>query len=227
MSAEADPYRVLGIERGASLEDIRLTYRRLALRCHPDRRRDDPIAAEREFQRLTEAYRAILRMRGRRREAQRMRAVSPAEMARRATGPKSFIYAEDDPDTRSHLAAHPEARKLTLPRTNETAVFVGFWLLAVVISAAAVLVASRLFFRDTYLADTGARGLLLMLVTALGTYLVVLAATIAALLASRRVLWVVTQLGLLALRLLPGRSETKTLGHDEQTDASDGERGAS
>lgn len=219
MEGPNDPYRVLGLEHSAPLEEIRLAYRKAALRCHPDRRRDDPVTAEREFQQVTGAYRAILRMRGRKREARQIRAVSPAEVARRTSGPTSFIYADDDPETRRHLAAHPEAQKRTVASFNEPAVFVGCWLLAIVVSAGAVLFASRWFFRGRYLADTGAVGLALILTAAVGTYLAVLAATIAALLASRRVLWVVAQLGLLAMRLLPERSETKTLGRDETTDS--------
>lgn len=150
-----------------------------------------------------------------------MQAVSPAEIARNTAGARTFIYADDDPDTRRHLASHPEARKLTLARTNETAVFVGFWLVALVISAAAVLVASRLFFRGQYLSDAGAGGLLLMLAAALGTYLLFLAATIAALLASRRVLWMVAQLGLLAMKLLPGRDSSRHLPNDNTDNAGD------
>jgi len=34
-----DPHRVLGVERGASREEIRKAYRRLARRFHPDRNR--------------------------------------------------------------------------------------------------------------------------------------------------------------------------------------------
>jgi hypothetical protein len=34
-----DPYRVLGLERGAGREEIRKAYRRLARRFHPDRNR--------------------------------------------------------------------------------------------------------------------------------------------------------------------------------------------
>lgn len=222
MNGPTDPYRVLGLERDAPLEEIRLAYRRAALRCHPDRRRDDPVTAEREFQRLTESYRAVLRMRGRRREARQMRAVSPTEIARRTPGPKSFIYADDDPDARLHLAAHPEARKLTVANLNEPAVFVGCWLLAIVVAAGVVLFVSRWFFRGRYLADTGAGGLVLILTAALGTYLAVLAATIAGLLASRRVMWVVAQLGLMAMRLLPGRGGTKPLGRDKTTDSKHG-----
>jgi hypothetical protein len=215
--SEADPYQVLGVERGAPLEDIRRAFRRAALRCHPDRRRDDPEAAEREFQRVTHAYRTLLRRRGRKREAQRMRAVSPAELARRAAGPRRFVYAADDPDVRRHLAAHPEAQRVSLPRVNETAVFVGFWVLAVVISAAATLASMRWLLAGRFHGQMSTGDVLLIVGVALSAYLAVLAATIAGLLASRRVLWVVAQIGLLAMRLLPGRSAPRDLPADERS----------
>lgn len=36
-SDEFDPYRTLGVDRTASLSEIRRAYRRLALACHPDK----------------------------------------------------------------------------------------------------------------------------------------------------------------------------------------------
>ncbi|KAK2826582.1 hypothetical protein Q5P01_020796 [Channa striata] len=39
-------YRVLGLEKGASAEDIKKAYRKLALRHHPDKNPDNPEAAE-------------------------------------------------------------------------------------------------------------------------------------------------------------------------------------
>lgn len=50
-----DPYQLLGIERGASAEEIKAAYRRLALRYHPDRNPGDREAEER-FKRISEAY---------------------------------------------------------------------------------------------------------------------------------------------------------------------------
>ena len=50
-----DYYQILGIEPGATEEQIRKAYRRLALQHHPDRNPGDPGAEER-FKEIAEAY---------------------------------------------------------------------------------------------------------------------------------------------------------------------------
>ena len=59
-----DPYRVIGVDAGASQQDIARAYRRAAQRVHPDAQPDDPQAAAR-FQALADAY-DLLRDPGRR-----------------------------------------------------------------------------------------------------------------------------------------------------------------
>jgi molecular chaperone DnaJ len=53
--AKRDYYEVLGIERSASIEDIKRAYKKLAIEHHPDRNPDDPGAEER-FKEASEAY---------------------------------------------------------------------------------------------------------------------------------------------------------------------------
>ncbi len=50
-----DYYEVLGLERGASNEEIKKAYRRLAKQFHPDFNKDD-AAAEKKFTEIKEAY---------------------------------------------------------------------------------------------------------------------------------------------------------------------------
>jgi molecular chaperone DnaJ len=50
-----DYYEVLGLERSASLADIKKSYRKLALELHPDRNPGDPHAEE-KFKEASEAY---------------------------------------------------------------------------------------------------------------------------------------------------------------------------
>ncbi len=53
--AGKDFYKVLGVERGASDEEIKKAYRSLAMKFHPDRNKDDP-EAEGKFKEINEAY---------------------------------------------------------------------------------------------------------------------------------------------------------------------------
>ncbi|MGE5509172.1 MAG: molecular chaperone DnaJ [Chitinophagales bacterium] len=53
--AKRDYYEVLGVDRGASEEEIKKAYRRLTRQLHPDVNKDDP-EAESKFKELNEAY---------------------------------------------------------------------------------------------------------------------------------------------------------------------------
>jgi molecular chaperone DnaJ len=53
-----DFYIVLGVNRGATLEDIKRAYKRLARKCHPDINPGDRVAAA-EFRQISEAYETL------------------------------------------------------------------------------------------------------------------------------------------------------------------------
>ncbi len=53
--SQQDPYQVLGVDAGASRQDIARAYRRAVQDAHPDTRPHDPHATAR-FQALTDAY---------------------------------------------------------------------------------------------------------------------------------------------------------------------------
>jgi DnaJ like chaperone protein len=58
-----DPYRVLGIERGASREEIKRAYRRLVVKYHPDKLGhlgdEFRVLAEKRFKEIQEAYQTL------------------------------------------------------------------------------------------------------------------------------------------------------------------------
>ncbi|WP_145273055.1 DnaJ C-terminal domain-containing protein [Tautonia plasticadhaerens] len=53
---QRDFYEVLGVDRGASAEELKRSYRSLARKHHPDLNPDDKTAAEQRFKEVQEAY---------------------------------------------------------------------------------------------------------------------------------------------------------------------------
>ncbi len=56
--AKRDYYEVLGVSRGASEQELKSAFRRLAKECHPDRNSGDKTAEQR-FKEIAEAYEAL------------------------------------------------------------------------------------------------------------------------------------------------------------------------
>lgn len=61
----SDPYQVLGVDPGASDDEVKRAYRELARKYHPDNYQNNPLAdlAEEKMKEVNEAYEAITKMR--------------------------------------------------------------------------------------------------------------------------------------------------------------------
>ena len=58
MAQKRDYYEVLGVDRNAGADELKKSYRKLALKYHPDRNKDDSQAAE-KFKEAAEAYEVL------------------------------------------------------------------------------------------------------------------------------------------------------------------------
>jgi molecular chaperone DnaJ len=57
--AKRDYYDVLGVSKSASADEIKKAYRRLAMKYHPDRNKDESGAGEKKFKEAKEAYEVL------------------------------------------------------------------------------------------------------------------------------------------------------------------------
>jgi len=86
-----DYYSILKVSQGSSLEEIKKSFRKLALELHPDHNPNDP-ASEEKFKEVTEAY-GVLSDPPKKAEYDRFRA---DYLAGRTTGSSNFRYSQED-----------------------------------------------------------------------------------------------------------------------------------
>jgi curved DNA-binding protein len=86
-----DYYKILGVTRTSSPEEIRKSYRKMAMLHHPDRNPDDPVAEE-KFKEIAEAY-GVLTDPAKRRQYDTCQA-SGGDFSRSQGG--GFTYSQED-----------------------------------------------------------------------------------------------------------------------------------
>ena len=59
MATKRDYYDVLGVAKGASKDEVKTAYRKLAMKHHPDMNKENPKAAEEKFKEISEAYEVL------------------------------------------------------------------------------------------------------------------------------------------------------------------------
>jgi molecular chaperone DnaJ len=131
----ADYYQLLGVSRGADTEEIKKSYRQLALQYHPDRNQGSKEAEER-FKEVTQAYevlrdpekRALYDRYGeqgvkgragaanfdfgdRDLHARLRRVLGPRGPVRHAGGSRAALHAPSRPDRPNSPPAHPRGSR--------------------------------------------------------------------------------------------------------------------
>uniref|UniRef100_A0A8B9Z5Q0 J domain-containing protein n=1 Tax=Buteo japonicus TaxID=224669 RepID=A0A8B9Z5Q0_9AVES len=54
-----DYYKVLGLQKSASQDDVKKSYHKLALKWHPDKNPSNKVEAEKQFKAVSEAYKVL------------------------------------------------------------------------------------------------------------------------------------------------------------------------
>lgn len=92
--SQNDYYQTLGVEAGASPEEIKKSYRKLALETHPDRNPNDPRAEER-FKHINEAY-GVLSDSQKRAQYDQYRKLGYQQRSDGGGSPYGFRYSQED-----------------------------------------------------------------------------------------------------------------------------------
>ena len=56
---ETDYYKILGVKRGATEDQVKKAFKKLAVRFHPDKNQDNPEEAKVKFQKIANAYETL------------------------------------------------------------------------------------------------------------------------------------------------------------------------
>ena len=208
------PYDILGISPEATLEEIRLAYRRGALKYHPDNYRRSPLEAEEKFRALAKAYKAALRAHlPKYKDNNGSDPYSPADFARMDT--KWHSFRANDCYIPGNVAGQPMSQNTTksrsVPTIDENRVFVLIWALATILGIVVVFSAGALglFGRVEYgmeLSDILATEMMALFIVA-----AIIASTIYGIVLTRKTIWLTLWLGVRLLPFIPNICGPKQL----------------
>jgi len=120
MYANEDPYKTLGIEPDATIEEIKHAYHNAAKKWHPDVSKADPAESERQFRLVTDAYKLALRnalLAGRKTRKARQACAGSDELAHQEPQPDRRYYTPPVPHPRGDKAkSHQPRRRSRLKR---------------------------------------------------------------------------------------------------------------
>jgi len=216
MSRVVDHYKVLGVSRDASIEEVKLAYRRAAISFHPDNYGGDPVEAERKLRDLIQAYKAIAR-------ELEPSAWSAASSEGHTFTPQDFAregYAafwQPRLEARKGRARRSAAPALVLSDAgahagrNETRIFVALWVVAIVLGI--VVGCAAAFYRAWSLGpeQLGFGDIALSVLIGEAIYVALAVGAYVLILLTRRVVRFTLRLAHQGWRFLPGRAKDREL----------------
>jgi len=214
MRGDLTPYDILGVSPEASLEEIRLAYRRGALRYHPDNYRKSPIEAEEKFRTLAKAYKTALRAHlPKYRDNDGTKPYTPADFARMDT--KWHSCRTSDRYIPGNVGKWPtsqETRKSrSVPTVDENRVFVRLWAVATVLGIVVAFSAGTLGLFDNAndgmdISDILASEMMALLIAA-----AIIAGSIYGIMLTRKTIWLTLKFGVRLLPFIPNIRKSKQL----------------
>jgi len=212
------PYDVLGIAPEASLEEIKLAYRRGALKYHPDNYHENPVDAEEKFRTLAQAYKAALRahLPGYR-DTDGTKPCSPADFARMDTRWHAADRGDGHHipgDVSEWSLAKDGTKSRSVPTVNENRVFVLAWALATILGIVAVLSVVAFGLLSDVPDGIEISHILTTELVAIVIVAAVIIGAIYGIILTRKTIWFTLQLGARLLPFLPHKRKPKQLPRD-------------
>jgi len=214
MRGTVTPYDILGVSPEASLEEIRLAYRKGALRYHPDNYQHSPIEAEEKFRTLAKAYKAALRAHlPKYRGNDGSEPYSPADFARMDTKwhscRSSDRYIPRNAD--KWPTSNDVRRTRSIPTVDENRIFVRFWAAATVIGVAVAISVGMFGLFGNVEDGMELPEVLATETTALLIVAAIIAGSIYGIILTRKTIWLTLQFGVRLLPFIPNIRKSKQL----------------